>query len=118
MSADLLREAAKLMRERAEGATPGPWTMRDGWGPTDDGLMVFARIANDAHETVIAPSGHPDGPDGLEAKRYDAEHIAYWHPAVALAVADWLEAEAKSEAWPSPHSAAVAVARTYLGEPS
>ena len=25
MSADLLREAAALMRERAKAATPGPW---------------------------------------------------------------------------------------------
>lgn len=85
MSAEILRKAASLMRERAEAATPGPW------------------IPFDA----------------------DADHIASWHPAVALAVADWLDATAddwdRSTA-PIPVSdirldarAALAVARAYLG---
>jgi hypothetical protein len=52
----------------------------------------------------------------------DAEHIASWHPAVALAVADWLDklADFCAEAKPDPAShwiaPALKIARAYLGE--
>ena len=58
--AEELRQAAKLMREQAQAATPGPWS-------------AFA----ECHETP------------------DAKYIAGMHPGVALAVADWLETEAR-----------------------
>ena len=50
-------------------------------------------------------------------------HIASWHPAVALAVADWLDLMARAMVGTSYgalpfEDAAVAVARAYLGEPS
>lgn len=32
MTADLLRQAASLMRERAEAATPGPWVSAEQHG--------------------------------------------------------------------------------------
>jgi hypothetical protein len=54
--------------------------------------------------------------------RSNAEHIASWHPVVALAVADWLDGVAQAiENWergygPSPdQSHAYAVARSYIG---
>lgn len=127
MSADLLRRAASLMRERAEAATPGPWrftdaeTVADVW---DGGLVVvnpnrdpIANVSDQWYES------DPDEPAPVD----DARHIASWHPAVALAVADWLEhaaarAESKiqhggkeSPVW-SHERDALAVARAYLGE--
>ena len=80
-----MREAAALMRARAEAATPGTW-----W---------------------IAPN---------------AEHMASWHPAVTLAVADWLDATAREfDALGDPdlaahpkvgrRTAALATGTAYLG---
>lgn len=122
-SVGLLRQAAALMRERAEKATPGPWetyrNMHDECFVNDLDRRGFGVISNPA--TGRADYG-----------RADAEHIASWHPAVALAVADWLESvahgweqtdqhwnhEIKHDlgVWKAPeHHPALAVARTYLG---
>lgn len=75
MSAEVLREAAALMRARAEAATPSPWQIR--------------------HGQYVTTNSIPPALIGCD-ERPDAEHIASWHPAVALAVADWLDAEAAS----------------------
>ena len=79
MSAETLRRAARLMRSNAERATAGSWTVSSQYGRVD----VFR---------------HPYSPgDEMVAERvdaYDAEHIASWHPAVALAVADQLDEQA------------------------
>ena len=49
----------------------------------------------------------------------DAEHIASWHPAVALAVADWLETTARDVGTSSlAFHAAADAARAYLGRAS
>jgi len=114
VSAELLREAAALIRQRAEAATPGRWERDGGW-------------------SVTAPS--PVGWVGPHvivdtATRNDAEHIAgIANPAVALAVADWLDATAAEHESDSgnprvddffaafdtaPDIAALAVARAYL----
>lgn len=66
MSAELLRDAATLMRERAEVCV-------DGWG--------MKHTPESWRETYEV---------GVDYDQ-DAPHIASWHPAVALAVADWLE---------------------------
>lgn len=98
----LLRRAAALMRERAEAATPGPWSNRRGPG----------------EHVVRHDSGAPLAATNTRA---DRRHIASWHPLVALAVADWLEAQAYSiYVTPDLPSAAAALiaARAYLGEPS
>src|SRR4051794_6287667 len=113
MSAETLRRAAALMRERAEGATPGPWSNRRG----PDECVVRADDG--------APLARTD-------TRADRRHIASWHPLVALAVADWLDGVATFAGYLgrgsyyrqhpedlAPHPAiapALAVARTYLGE--
>lgn len=92
VSAELLREAASLIRERALVATPGPWSEyvlgSEGYdvrGP--DQLLPTSRIPR---RVRVARCGY----EAWEVDKANAEHIAAWHPAVALAVADWLEAEA------------------------
>src|SRR5450755_3104959 len=80
-SAETRRRAAHLMRERAMEATPGPWEHDD------------AEVIAD-QESVV---------DGLNPA--NAVHIAGMHPGVALALADWLDAEARDDD-----------ARAFLGE--
>lgn len=80
MSAAVLREAAALMRERAEAARAGRWAA--------DGDEVVARWSL-GDVDVATCRGSID-----EGNEINAEHIASWDPAVALAVADWLDAEA------------------------
>ena len=102
MSAEILRRAASLVRERARKAQQSG----DGepWYPADE---MHSLIGGGSRNTA------------------DAEHIASWHPAVALAVADWLDAEASNRdagiggrGWFSVggQTDALAVARAYLGE--
>lgn len=102
MSAELLRRAAALMRERAKGAHRATEVSGVPWYPVEQilGKVVWAE---------------------------DAEHIASWHPAVALAVADWLDATAtridagrdpqhggrRNHSWRGSREA-LAVARAYL----
>ena len=107
MSADLLREAAALMRSRAEAATPGPWA------EVGDGELMgcFAVVAGGEDEFNVAPAVIP----------VNAEHIASWHPAVALVVADWLDLEAnlwEASSWYPDSGESMAVARAYLGRAS
>jgi len=79
-----LREAARLMRERAGAATQGRWELLDdgdrlvAWHVNAGGFEIdFACVIDEPIEDAD-----------------NAAHIASWHPAVALAVADWLDAEA------------------------
>ena len=85
MSAELLREAAALMRERAERAEQGRWKL---WGMQ---VMADPRGTGDVADaipvaTAYTPSTHPD-----QLRTFNATHIATWHPLVALAVADLLD---------------------------
>ena len=112
MSAELLLEAAALMRERAEAATPSPW--RAGICRHSD--------RGDEHR-VVSAEGFGQIADFSESWRVeaDAAHIASWHPAVALAVADWLEVAADRYEvgfWGKNYQPALAVARAYLGRDS
>ena len=82
MSGETLRAAAALMRSRAEAA--GQWNADVEPG---DSLHLWVEDFD------------PSDPSGQTAMQRvvggaDApwsEHIASWHPAVALAVADWLD---------------------------
>lgn len=105
MSAELLREAAALMRERAEaaeGCRPSPWS--DG-----DGACIRCADGTRIGNWII----------GAEERA----HIASWHPSVALAVADWLDSEAGvvDDIMGGTHTTAAyvgpafEVARAYLG---
>ena len=106
MSADLLREAAALMRSRAEAATHGPWHRAEShWSdPSGEGLseiVVINERCDPAGRTgyypgdVLAFTYGPGNEDNDNCDE-DAEHIASWHPAVALAVADWLDKSAET----------------------
>jgi hypothetical protein len=102
MSAELLREAAALMRERAEATGVDEV---EGW--------YYPETLLEPLRLVAVPA----------ATRPDAEHIASWYPAVALAVADWLDEVADLYSDPSDRivseqamwDAALTVARVYLG---
>lgn len=99
MSAEDLRAAARLLRERAREATVGPWT------PADDGL-VWAE-----------PPGDPVC--GAE-QQDDADYIALMHPPVALALARALDAMATdcTVLRCEPDVPFTTLARVVLREPS
>ena len=93
-----LRQAAKLMRERAALVPPSPWYQCGRDVTTRDSLNVI--------------SG-----SGLTVR---AQYIASWQPSVTLAVADWLDAVAERAERPGAlklHSLSpgpLATARAYL----
>jgi len=120
VSAEILREAAALMRSRAEAATPGPWMVDDEhphivMRPDKPGFSWDGTAVTAIQEDDFGLTDHAD-----------AEHIASWHPAVANAVADYLSGEAAHfdrNYGPGPHHEdaldtglrrALAVARAYL----
>jgi hypothetical protein len=106
MTAEILRRAASLMRERATAAAkdaPPPWLADKPWSP---GQETEVRDV-ERNSIAYSESGHNASMDATVAP-----HVASWHPAVALAVADWLDAAAK---YPRQSSQALAVARAYLG---
>lgn len=121
---ETLRRAASQMRERAESATQGPWS---GEAIGSEGHHVFApegsRAPMKGRARVAACTWR-----AWNETDVDAEHIASWHPDVALAVADLLDNEASliiavdaiPEFFGATNSARVdlllALARTYLGE--
>jgi hypothetical protein len=123
-TSEVLRRAAGLMRERAEAASPAPWRNEPGSvGRRADGKPWPSNYV--AHSANL--------PRFKVHSVADAEHIASWHPAVALAVADWLEEAAdhldvdlsdesldicptaREGAECSVVGQAVTVARAYLG---
>lgn len=80
--AEVLREAARLMRERANDVVSGRWETR-----TDMQKRTSRFVADQPVYRVIAPN------EGI-AICSTAEHAVYiasMHPAVGLAVAEWLE---------------------------
>jgi hypothetical protein len=115
MTTEILREAARLMRKRAQAAIHDSDGEEWHLGPEVwDGNVSQVLIHIDGTEVPIA--------DGCSDP--DARHIASWHPTVALAVADWLESTAVISQWgdyvgPGPVDrtvkCALAVARAYLG---
>lgn len=111
MSVDVLREAAALMRERAEAALSYPE-----WAWKAERSMVAAGF-----ETTAVSI--PEADESVFEDRYcsiaDAAHIASWHPAVAMAVAEWLEVTARDVGTSSlAFHAATAAATAYLGDPT
>lgn len=92
MSADRLREAAKVLRERAQNTPAGPWFFSEGTHGDPSGGPTYVSV-------VSKDSGHPvcmgnyDGHDG-----HAAVYIATMHPGVGVALADWLDT-AGSDVW-------------------
>lgn len=103
MSAELRRAASQMRTaaREAEKQYASPWH--------DEADEVL-----DRRGTTVADVAE------MSEINYLTEHIASWHPAVALAVADLLDEEAYGEEnghWDASHLA-IAVARAYLGETS
>ena len=109
-AAETLRRAAALMRERAEAATSGPWLADRVHSGGVMGVAVTAPVELTADGSIIGVTDIVVPADG--------HHIASWHPAVALAVADWLDEAADVADMNGfiESDAALAVARAYLGE--
>jgi hypothetical protein len=128
--ADTIRQAATLMRQRAQAATPGPWISQKFFHSGD---LVAYNIE----------SRHPDhmGHVGSVEDLPDLIYVASWHPIVALAIAESWEQQANdmadAEAYLSSQpifrngafaviteddgirhdwTATLAAARAYLGE--
>lgn len=120
MSAEILRQAAALMRERAtDRAVPqGRWFV-------DDDDPQWHVLAHDPEMPGFPFDVARDLPG--DDRTAVGEHIASWHPAAALAVADTLDALAKvldesdytveSDVLPTwLHCHLDNIAATYLGE--
>jgi hypothetical protein len=75
-----IRRAAALMRERAQAATPGPWDVMQ------DAVLGQHDCEDPNCWLFVADVDHDD-----EKGHANQRHIASWHPAVALAVADLLD---------------------------
>lgn len=118
MNNDTLRRAAAAMRERAEAATQGPWRQQPIEGPGRPRADVRGLPENTTYDHRGDAVATAEDSSFGACLTTDAEHIASWHPAVALAVADWLdEAADEAESFghsdaPAPH--AIAVANAYL----
>ena len=88
MSAQRLCEAAKVLRQRAEAATPGPWrAMEYDNYPGDEGVALLGSAATVIGSHMIGYF-HVGGQAQMEA---DGALAATMHPGVALALADWLD---------------------------
>jgi hypothetical protein len=115
--AETLRSAAKLMRERAEAATPGPWERpldvrnkdivmaarpEDEQPRTWEGGIIPASFADHKGPTgryagqrervsVVQCNTWSDGTHDRKRNGRDLEYIAAMHPGVGLALADLLD---------------------------
>lgn len=115
-AAETLRRAATLMRERAEAATDGPWNhMCLG----SEGCLVLRKhgAIRERGRGRVARFGQKD----WQADHADAAFVAAMNPAVAQALAGWLDcAAALIDATVFPHDDdaitryPLAVARAYL----
>ena len=115
MSAETLRRAAALMRERAEAACPSPWRLGE-----HSELGPYEVWGNDDrwNASEVATTLTRLNRNGTPSAAPNAAHIASWHPAVALTVASWLDGTADEfeDECPSTYGDALTVARAYLGE--
>lgn len=112
MSPEVLRQAAEKMRERAEAATAWP-SRRMPW---------IDQMSPDGTATVREPKDVGRWDESIRATCYEPEvalHIASWHPAVALAVADLIDHHVDRMETTGfvghLHTDLVNVARAYLG---
>jgi hypothetical protein len=104
MSADLLREAAKVLRGRAEAAKPGPWSAADEHGLMPDAWPAWCvSQMRPGYESMSPEDGYVTdvadvhGDDKTACP--DADYIATMHPGVGLALADWLDDIAAGWMW-------------------
>lgn len=95
-----LREAARVLRERAEAATPGPWEYV---------VSEFESLGGD----VLDVTTHGCSCD-YSCNRTDPAYIATMHPVVGLALANWLDAQADTTCDCGTDEFALAVANLIL----
>jgi hypothetical protein len=95
MSTDRLREAARVLRERAE--------------------TVIARDHNPGHAIDNFVAYYEGRRTSSDALGIDAAYIATMHPGVGLALADWLDAQADTTCDCGVDEFALAVADLILG---
>lgn len=105
--AEELRAAAARMRELAEAAPSGSWYATTG---PEDTAHVWGKT-----ESIIPEHVAQIDSDDADRDMATARHMAAWHPAVALAVADLLDAEADLWVDETDTSPALAVARAFMG---
>jgi hypothetical protein len=88
---------------------------------TPGAALVLADWGTDCRRVATCAGSLPEGNEA------NAEHIASWHPAVALAVADWLESTANDvehvhdpiyNLTSTTVARALKAARAYLGSAS
>lgn len=105
MTVEKLREAAALIRSRAEVATGASHHWDSNPAHVGVGRVFCGQV-------LVAKTDETMG-----GEHANAEHIASWHPAVGIAVADWLEVTATDVGTSSlAFHAALAFANAYLGE--
>lgn len=92
MSAQRLRDAAKVLRERAEAVPESPW-----YAVHLNGEHLY--MNPDDHTWVVdsGPSFICDLNGDHAGRAEVATYIATMHPGVALALAEWLDAAAREE---------------------
>lgn len=110
-SVELLERAAAKLRELAE-----PTQRKYEWCPD----YTWAAVRHVERNCDVECEAHGDDQECWSFGRYDGKYVALMHPSVALALADWLEAEAATIGIPEPSVAvqwaAAAVARAILRE--
>ena len=92
MSAETLRRAAKLLRERAEAVPPAPWEVTNPNEGTE--YLPLWEVTNDEFNNPTDGDSPGLGVVIDTGGREEADYIALMHPPVALALAEWLEAAA------------------------
>jgi hypothetical protein len=125
MSAELLRRAAKVLREHAEGATPGPWSHVD-HGPKPSAFMGCGHVITDGEGIEGGEIAGPTGdlyPRGVYSPFEDMAYIALMGPPVGQALAALLDDLADSldqdggVVQDSGTAGAIDIARAILREP-
>lgn len=111
MSADRLREAARVLRERARTATPWPWVTHP-VGARADVRGLPENTSHDYRGNAVATAGDSEF-GACPAK--DAHYIATMHPGVGLALAELLDGLACDSPWDFRHDNALAIADLILG---
>jgi hypothetical protein len=107
--AETLRAAAKVLRERSEAATSGPWAWE---APSSDNWPTGDQSLYGADDSLVLYGWGYDA-SGIDATAADRTYVATMHPGVGLALADWLDSQYSdaSEVMPSAYD----IARLILG---
>lgn len=121
----ILRRAANLLRDKANAATPGPWSCANEHellGPEADPAWCISQM-KPGYESMSPTDGYVGDLAEVwcddRGSCPDGEYIALMHPPVALALADWLDDHADAfsqEVVIDLDGGAIDVARAVLRE--